>query len=309
MIGTPHLFQRTYWVHKFLSLCVRYCFLFVLGLIICSAYAQTDTTSQNRQNKRSKPIIYDDQNMIETDRPGYMENPSVVPKGLWQFETGFMIQNDKVLKAWSGRGPNPEKDHIRSITHSSGLIKYGVNGTWELRFAYSYGSEGMVLQKEYQRSDIGFNPFYVGSKVNLFKNDWVSLGFLTHLYYVEGSIDSTASKNSYLAPEFLIPVSFSLNEDISLGVQLGMSWPETYPEPTGMYALTISYQVFDALSTYIQTYGYSVAGSDNKDHRFNGGLLYKVNNKFQLDLSAGLALTEAAPDNFIHIGFSYLFAK
>ena len=34
---------------------------------------------------------------IETDRPDFTESPNVVPKGALQIETGFVLENDKIV--------------------------------------------------------------------------------------------------------------------------------------------------------------------------------------------------------------------
>lgn len=284
---------------------------YALAVVVCSAFAQVDSTVYQAHNRKENHIVYDYQNVIETDRPGFMENPNVVPKGLMQFETGFMIQDDNVQKVWNSESQKFERAAFRTTTLNSGLIKYGLNAVAELRFAYAMESESIVIGRESDIMESYFKPLCLGAKINLYKNDQVSLGFLTQLYVLKERSYPSYDLKLMIAPEFLIPVNFSLTDDLGLGFQLGMSWPESYPEPTAMHAFTLSYQWLDALNTYVQTYGYFTGdtGPDYRDLRFNGGLLYKANNKCQFDLSAGLGLTEEAPDCFIHLGFSYLFAK
>lgn len=273
--------------------------------------AQSDSTALQEKVVRSYPIVIDRSPIIETDRPGFAESPNVVPEDAWQFETGFMIETNAISGPWMQPGQAPDGLKERNTTYNTGLIKYGVNGKLELRFSYAYRERGTVRGSEYEMLNRSYSPFYLGTKVNLYNNEFVSIGFLSHVYFMGETNYFTGERTNYLSPEFFAPVSFSITDDLSLGVQLGMSWLDSYPSPTGMYVFTVAYDVINDLGAFVQAYGYSTEriGSAYSDHRFNGGLLYRLNTKCQFDLSGGFGLTESAPDKFINVGFSYLFAK
>jgi len=64
---------------------------------------------------------------IQADRPDQTETPAIVPRGMFQVETGFTFQkNDEISK---------------TNTLPTALWKYGVNENFELRLITEFISE------------------------------------------------------------------------------------------------------------------------------------------------------------------------
>lgn len=70
---------------------------------------------------------------IQTDRPDQTETPSLVPKGMFQVETGLSLQNNDA--------------HSQTLTLPSTLWKYGVNENFELRLISEFGIEKSIILK------------------------------------------------------------------------------------------------------------------------------------------------------------------
>ena len=171
---------------------------------------------------------------------------------------------------------------------------------------------GPFLPNDYQPADSAFDPInsmspaFVGIKTNLFKSEKVSIGLLGHLY-----LPGLATENaqaSFVAPEFLIPCTIDITDRFGIAFQYGLSWDGETPNPTTSYTLALGYGITDALSFYVEPYGF-LTNSGDELHLINGGFTYLVNDNIQVDLTGGFGLNDIAPDNFIGCGASFLIQK
>ena len=79
---------------------------------------------------------------IQTDRPDQTETPAIVPKGMFQVETGFSFQK------------NNKNNNTNTLP--STLWKYGVNENFELRLITEF-----VSDKIEDRTVSGLNPIFL----------------------------------------------------------------------------------------------------------------------------------------------------
>ncbi|MGB0849619.1 MAG: transporter [Bacteroidia bacterium] len=251
---------------------------------------------------------------IETDRPDFTESPNVVPKGALQVETGFILEND-----YSAEEQRASKVGLseRNFTMNTTLLRYGLTENIELRLNTSFDvSKVNMMEDMAYLGDSTYNPIlgdikgfstsFIGFKTNLLKTDKVSLGFLGHLYIPQlASGDYQKVSGQHLAPEFLIPCSIDLTDKWGIAFQYGLTWDGFTPNPTTSYTLALGYGITDELSFYVEPYGFLTTNGDEL-HLLNGGFTYLVNDNFQLDLTGGVGLNEAAPDNFLNFGASFL---
>jgi hypothetical protein len=245
---------------------------------------------------------------IETDRPDFTESPNVVPKGALQIETGFILENDQESTAGLG-GPNTlNRQHI---TINTTLFRLGLTENVELRLNTGFISNELDFKSGLVGQDTittkkGFQTSFIGFKTNLYKNDKISIGFLGHLYIPElASGDFMKANGQKIAPEFLIPLTYDITDKFGIAVQYGLSWDGFTPNPTTSYTLALGYSITDKLSAYVEPYGFLTNNGDEL-HLINGGFTYLINDDFQVDLTGGFGLNEAAPDNFINCGASFL---
>jgi Putative MetA-pathway of phenol degradation len=226
---------------------------------------------------------------LEADRPDQTETPAIVPKGMFQVETGFTFQKNK----------SDSKTNSLPTT----LWKYGVNENFELRLITEF-----VLEEENDSKTSGLTPVYVGFKVKLLdeKGIFPKTSFIAHI-----SLPNLASKQyktAFYAPEFRFVMQHSLTERVSLSYNLGAEWDGFSAEPTFIYTfiytLTSGLSVTEKLGAYIELFGFAPQ-NDSANHSFDGGFTYLINPNFMLDLSSGVGITNNAPERYFALGFSF----
>ena len=220
---------------------------------------------------------------IEADRPDQTETPAIVPKEMFQAETGFTFQ---------------KKDKI-SNSLPSVLWKYGVNENFELRLITEFVSEKINDEKS-----SGFTPILIGFKVKLCDEKGIipKTSFIGHIGLPK--IASSKYKTDFVAPEFRFTMQHTLSDKFSLGYNLGCEWDGMAPETTFVYTLTTGYSINNKLGCYAELFGFALE-KDKANHNFDGGFTYLINNNFMVDLSLGIGITDNAPDHYFAFGFSF----
>jgi hypothetical protein len=222
---------------------------------------------------------------IQTDRPDQTETPSIVPKGMFQVETGFTFQRNDAF----------------SITNMlpSTLWKYGVNENFELRLITEFISERINNE-----TNSGFNPILLGCKIKIAeeKGFFPKTSFIAHIGLP--NVASKEFKSDFFAPEFRFVMQHSLSKKISLSYNLGAEWDGFSAEPTFIYTIASGYSITDKLGSYIELFGFA-SQNQTTNHNFDCGITYLISSNFMVDLSAGFGITKNAPDNYKAIGFSF----
>lgn len=222
---------------------------------------------------------------IQTDRPDQTETPAIVPKGMFQVESGFSFQ----------------KNDSNSQTNAlpSTLWKYGVNENFELRLITEFVSEKMG-----DKTISGLNPILVGCKIKISdeKGIFPKTSFIGHVLLP--NMASTPFKSDFFAPEFRFVMQHTLSKKMTFSYNLGAEWDGISPEATFIYTITTGYSFTDKFGSYIELFGFAPE-KDKANHSFDGGITYLINNNFMLDLSSGIGITNNAPEHYIAIGFSF----
>lgn len=222
---------------------------------------------------------------IQADRPDQTETPALVPKGMFQVETGFTFQKNDALS--------------KSLGLPSTLWKYGVNDNFELRLITEFLSEEINNEKFN-----GFTPVSVGFKVKLTDENGIipKTSFVGHI-----SLPNAASKEfktEFFAPEFRFVMQHTLSEKLSFSYNLGAEWNGFSAEPTFLYTLTTGYSITKKLGSYIELFGFAPQNV-KANHNLDGGITYLINHNFMLDLSSGIGISKNAPKNYFAFGFSF----
>lgn len=222
---------------------------------------------------------------IQADRPDQTETPAIVPKGMFQVETGFTFQKNDA--------------NSKTLSLPSTLWKYGVNENFELRLITEFVTEEIGDTKS-----SGFTPVYIGFKVKLTEEKGIvpKTSFIAHISLPNAA--STKYKTDFNAPEFRFVMQHTLSKKASLSYNLGYEWDGFTAEPTFIYTLTTGYSITEKLGSYIELFGFAPQ-KDTANHNFDGGLTYLINTNFMLDLSSGIGITNNAPEHYIAIGFSF----
>lgn len=221
---------------------------------------------------------------IEIDRPDQTETPAIVPKGMFQMESGFSYEKDKSDHAW--------------VTPSA-LMKYGVNNHFELRLIVEHSDAEVSGDKA-----VGILPVFVGMKVKISAEEGIvpRTSLIGHVQIPD--LASPGLKGEYYAPTFRFTMAHTLTDKICLGYNLGAEWDGFTSEPTVIYTLTTGLSLSEKWGTYTELYGFA-SQSEVASHNFNGGFTYLLDNDTVADVSGGLGLTQEAPDYFVALGFSF----
>lgn len=227
------------------------------------------------------------QESIQTDRPDQTESPAITPKNYLQVETGFFYE--KVDR------------NTQNFSHPTVLLKYGINENFELRLSSEFNSEKTGIYKQ-----SGTPPLSFGFKAKLTdENKYLpKISFIGHL--TANRLASAAFKTVHPAPSFRVLFQHTLTEKLSLGYNLGAEWNGDTQEATGIYTVSTAYSFNEKLGGFAEVYGF-LNEFQKPDHRFDAGFTYLINNDFQIDASAGVRLSEMAPNHFLSCGISYRF--
>ena len=250
-------------------------FISIAGTSINAVMAQEDTTM----------LI----SPIETDRPDQTETASVVPKGYFQMENGFSIEDT-------------EPGFI--YTHPSTLWKIGVSEHFEFRVITEY----INIQLDPNPKVDGLLPVRVGFKSKLLDQKGIipKASFIGHI-----SIPGLASKQfqqSYFAPDVRLAFQHSIRDRFSVSYNLGAEWDGETPRPDFIYTLALGAGIIHGLGVYVEVYGdVPQQREEDADLRLDGGLTYHISNDVMADISGGIGLTDNAPEKYIAVGFSYRF--
>jgi len=134
---------------------------------------------------------------IQADRPDQTETPAIVPKGMFQLESGFSYQKEDTDNS--------------TLALPSALWKYGVNDNFELRIITELETEN-TENKDY----FGLTPLLIGCKIKICEEKGIipKTSFIGHM-----SIPKAASSKytaDFYAPEFRFTMQHTLSEKISV---------------------------------------------------------------------------------------------
>ncbi len=222
---------------------------------------------------------------IQTDRPDQTETPALVPKGMFQVENGFSFQKND--------------GSSNTITTPSSLWKYGVNEHFELRLITEFAID------ETNNSRVsGLNPILIGCKIKIAEEKGIfpKTSFIGHISLPNAA--SSAFKSDFFAPEFRFVMQHTLTKKMSLSYNVGAEWDGFTPEPTFIYTLATGYSITEKWGSYIELFGFAPQ-QQTANHSFDGGFTYLISQNFMVDLSAGVGITQNAPDHYWALGFSF----
>ena len=228
-----------------------------------------------------------------TDRPDQTESAVVVPLKFLQIETGFLLEND-----------NEGVRRYKSYAYNSTLLRYGLFRNMELRLGLEYlGDRIKIDGADYTNTISGFGPLYTGFKIKITdeqggKPDIAFLGAVILPFTADDSY-----KPAHSATNMLFAFSHTLSDRFSLGYNLGTNWDGENPVPNYFYSVSLGIGLTEKLGAYIEGYG-TLPEEGKPQHLADAGFTYLILPNFQLDLSGGLGLSNAA-DNFIGFGFTY----
>lgn len=222
---------------------------------------------------------------IATDRPDQTESPFVTPVNYVQVETGFNIEQID--------------EAVDVLVYPTMLSKFGISNRFEFRLI----TEQIEL-REGNNKERGWLPVQVGFKSNLVsqKGAVPEVSFIGHLVLPEMASENFRAK--FYAANFRFLLQHDLCDWMSIGYNLGAEWDGFTPEPTFIYTFTTAFKLSSRLGMYAEVFGFAPQ-ERAANHQADGGFTWLINNDVQLDLSAGTALTDNAPDYYTALGISF----
>jgi len=227
-----------------------------------------------------------DSNSIVTDRPTQSAASTVIPRGKLLTEYGFVYEKVNTSS--------------ENITFANFLFRYGLIQGLEFRVIQNILQSGDTFITDKKAS--GLSPVTIGTKIHLVnENRWIpQTSLITQVTLKNGE---PAFRPVRAFPEIRFNFSNTLSEKVSLGYNLGIGAPkeQTYV----LYTLMLGYAFAKEWTCFIEPYGFLTGNYPG--HSINSGLIYLVSDRFQLDASVGIALTEVSSDYFIGFGAAHRF--
>ena len=231
---------------------------------------------------------------LQTDRPGVSDPAFVVPKGTAQLELGTTFERATVgpdVETWSV--PQP-------------LLRLGVLARAELRLT----ADGFVwMRASGEPSESTGSDLELSTKIRLAEQDrWLPATSLeTGLSLPTGG---RAVTSGGVDPFATLLASWAFGGRFSLDANLGLDGASQGDGDSRRVA-----EVFAALAwgtslgehagAFLEYYA-TLRGSGQPDeHAVDGGFSYLLGDDLEVDVSAGVGLSRAAPDFFVGAGVSW----
>ena len=228
------------------------------------------------QNDRGEPL--------STDRPGEGTNASsVVGVGVVQVEAG-------VLREWEQQFDNTFWN-VPTV-----LLRFGVVDRLELRL-----TSGLFTNRI--ETAARWSPVSVGTKIAITEQrGWLPKTSL-EIGFTLPHTGSPSAQSRFTQPSITLLTDHTVTSWLGITTNLGANWENDSPETIYRYGVSFNFGLSDRLGAFTEFYG-DLPEASASSHLFNGGFTFLISNNLQLDLAAGTALTENAPDFYVGGGIS-----
>ncbi len=209
---------------------------------------------------------------INTDRPDQSDGTYVLEKKYLQIENGITIAN-------------------KTITNNL-MLRYGITKSTELRLLSDFGKFDGIN---------GFAPIAISIKQRLIENKGIvpAITLVGYLRYEE--IASKAFRTNNKSYSFLIAFQNDITDKLSVGYNVGTS--------NGLKNINFTTSVGYGLSTKFTgfvEYFSNFEKMEKPSHNIDGGILYLINNRLQLDIAIGSSIIDNE-NYYFTTGVSYRF--
>jgi hypothetical protein len=230
----------------------------------------------------------DAQTPIATDRPQITNSSVVVPCGSLQFENGFLVTTPK-----GGQ---------RSFDLSETSVRFGIAGKTELRLAvpdYFYNDDTAPGYTN------GFGDLILGFKQQFGPTRGFDVSLIPSVSLPTGA--NSISSHGY-DPALQLPWSRSFAKNWTVAGMFSLLWPTEAARRnlTGQSSVYFDRQLTQPWDAYIE-YSGAFPQRSGPQHVIDFGTAYKLSLHQQLDFHWSFALSGAAPDRSIGLGYSVRF--
>ncbi len=228
---------------------------------------------------------------LVTDRPDFTESSEVIPRGLFQFESGFSYEGDNAAGVRS-----------RSISAPSALMRIGLGHRAELRI----GADGLLSESVRGHRVSGHSDMDLGAKFRLLNEgaagvDLALLPMVSLPTGADGFSSGGADPTLKITWARELPAGFGLTGNFNFS-SLSEDGSRFHQEAV---SLSLGHGLAAGWGGYVEGYGFSkMARDEGKGMTFNGGVSHPIGEDMQFDVEAGRGLSAAAPDWFVGVGFA-----
>lgn len=245
---------------------------------------------------------------LSSDRPGMTTSPGIVPPCYPQVELGWTHTENKDTS-----GTQTKLDQFPNT-----LLRFGVIPNGEVRVGYAgYNWQNTHSRNDGSSSSSGSSDANLGVKYRFLEaSGWLpESAFLGQLSFPVGA-DNFSSHG--VDPLFLFAFTNPLTDFMSFSYNLGAAWQTVQASDTGHkntlsnfnYTANLSFSLTDQLGAFVEAYG-SIAmnPSNTPSNAVDGGFTYLILENFQVDISGGKGISEAATDWYVGAGFTYRYPR
>ena len=225
------------------------------------------------------------------DRPGFATPPDIIPKNVFEFEEGIQFENstDGIIRN-------------QNFLFSSVLLRYGLLENAEIRvqtdFAYNI-TDGANHSVVY-----GFNPVTIGTKIKLKEQQGLIPNFSLLFNLTLPFIGKNEFRPDNTAPSFYLLMANDLSEAVNLCYNYGMIWDGSSSIPTHFYAVCLSVNLNEKLSTFAEEYGF-FNQTTKPEFYMDAGFAYMITDHLQADITAAGYLNSFKDYFLLNIGFAW----
>jgi len=254
-------------------------------LLVLAVLFSINAFAQDEDDRLSNPLV--------TDRPDATEASSTVGKGVLQIESGGFFESFEVNNI-----------KTENYTYNTTLIRYGLLDNLELRLGWDF-VEGITKVNGTKLDNVtsGLSPLLLGIKLDLSEENGAmpEIALIGHVFPIFSAGRDYRPETT--AVDFRFSLSHTLNENSSLGYNIGAQWGNDSPEAAAIYTLSYGYSFSDKWGMYAEVYG-DLPEDSSANHFWDAGLTYLASNDLQFDAYVGTSITEGQ-DVLIGMGLSY----
>ncbi len=229
---------------------------------------------------------------LVTDRPNFTESAITVAPGRVQVEAGYTFTR---------------RDEVESHSVGEALFRIGILKRVELRV----GLNSFAWLAEPSGDDRGLEDPSLGAKFSLFKASPKFNILRPDVAVLVGTTlplggDETGEDKAQ--PRISLLLGWDINERLSVGSNFGYAslseGGDRFNQLNGSLALGIGFN--EVLGGYVEIFGLLPDDPTGADAAFfNGGVTVLANPNLQFDVRAGIGFSDAEPDYFAGLGFSW----
>lgn len=239
---------------------------------------------------------------LSTDRPDFTESSVTVGRGVTQLEMGYLYVND--------RAPSTSFD---GHAYPDMLLRQGLFAEWlELRVGWTYLSDRETIGSLTTTNDRS-SDLLVATKIALTpQEDLLPEMALIAQMFLPISDDPILGGGEVL-PGVNWIYAWELNDWLSVAgsSQLNRALDDANGEAYGLFAQSAvaGVSLTDRLGTFHEWFAFIPDGAETirTQHFYNGGFTFLINDDVQLDIRAGVGLSDNADDFFAGTGLSIRF--